>query len=906
MSNACPLCGGLEFASDDTTGNTTCVNCGNVTEQGAIVSSVEFEENAGGTSSIVGRFVSATSNKPYGTTRADGYSASRASREDSIEKAKKILRRLASQLRLPYHLVEAAQRLYMIALQKNFSQGRRLQNVVAACLYIACRREKCAHMLIDFADALQTDLYALGSCFVKFTRALSLKLPLVDPSLYIHRFASKLNFGKKQHTVAMTALRLVARMRRDWMQTGRRPEGICAACLLIAARVHGFPATRQEVTETLRVADITLRNRLAEFGNTPSSQLTPQEFDRLSDIAQSSDENRYLTSNEDETMPPSFIRGRLTEQRQMQIQEEAKQRMNLSDTELAQRSHLLDVDSVDVSSLNPHVRQALENSHMLSDEELFAVADHQGLLDDDVKNRKLHSSEDVSQETAVQHMPISDNLRDKVMSSALMNTSWAKPVSYAKTAHSPEATYANQRQSKERKNRLARRRRNLEKMENESLSKHGCLPGELSLSDYDDLVRSVELEGSGAMVGHQRPAKCSLQVGENDIAEVENLLMELPDGEFDPKDEESVREQERIWEMACVFDNPRLFREAESEESICSDAWMSKEDVEEEAENIIDLLDADMDIPVVCSELANFDLRPDSDKNSVYIAIAKRLASVAQERNATQEGNLNEEDRDVKRDALERRLLIPVRYEGRQLGGPTIHAESLSQREVTELANADYDIEGATNDEQGETLSDVDDEEIQDVIVDEEEAKHRRDIWVKMNSDYLEEQRQKLENPPTKSNQRNKQKKGKSNQQQSQNKEPASGKEATSSAAEVKKTSKKLNYQALEKLDEALGEASNEDNQRKSSTKKSSGSSSRKRGPERLAEELASNKSSRTDAEAADKMFDDFGGSYDFTGEAGSDSEPEQEDDETLQERSKLRQTLGLGAGGDSDSEGEF
>ena len=50
-----------------------------------------------------------------------------------------------------------------------------------------------------------------------------------DPCLYIHRFAHKLEFGEKEHDVAMTALRLVARMKRDWIHHGRRPSGLCGA-----------------------------------------------------------------------------------------------------------------------------------------------------------------------------------------------------------------------------------------------------------------------------------------------------------------------------------------------------------------------------------------------------------------------------------------------------------------------------------------------------------------------------------------------------------------------------------------------------------------------------------------------------------------------------------------------------
>ena len=55
----------------------------------------------------------------------------------------------------------------------------------------------------------------------------------------------------KTHMVAMTALRLVARMRRDWMLVGRRPSGICGAALLIAARIHGFKRTQREIIHTV-------------------------------------------------------------------------------------------------------------------------------------------------------------------------------------------------------------------------------------------------------------------------------------------------------------------------------------------------------------------------------------------------------------------------------------------------------------------------------------------------------------------------------------------------------------------------------------------------------------------------------------------------------------------------------
>ena len=295
----CPTCQSTDLETNDSSGDTVCTNCGTVLEESHIVSSIEFVETAAGTSSVIGQFVSATATKPYGVS-GPGYGLSRESREVAIENGRRMIVDVAGKLHLNAHFIDSAHRLYILAVHHHFTQGRRTAHVVAACLYIVCRREKSPHLLIDFAEALSANLYTLGACFLKFTRLLSLNLPVIDPSLYIHRFAERMDLGASTHATAMMALRLVSRMKRDWIQTGRRPAGICGACLLIAARAHGFRRTRQEITQIVRVTDITLRNRLAEFENTASSMLTAEEFEKLE-----------LT---DEADPPSFVRGMLEEE----------------------------------------------------------------------------------------------------------------------------------------------------------------------------------------------------------------------------------------------------------------------------------------------------------------------------------------------------------------------------------------------------------------------------------------------------------------------------------------------------------------------------------------------------------------------------------------------------------------
>jgi transcription factor IIIB subunit 2 len=102
-------------------------------------------------------------------------------------------------------------------------------------------------------------------------------VPILPEDL-IYRFAMKLEFGEKMSTVAETAIKLAQRMNLDWIDMGRRPSGVCGACLIVAARMHNFRRTVTEVVYIVKVTTATIQKRLDEFKLTPSSTLTVEEF----------------------------------------------------------------------------------------------------------------------------------------------------------------------------------------------------------------------------------------------------------------------------------------------------------------------------------------------------------------------------------------------------------------------------------------------------------------------------------------------------------------------------------------------------------------------------------------------------------------------------------------------------
>eukprot|EP00850_Spirogloea_muscicola_P000255 SM000001S04657 [mRNA] locus=s1:1514672:1520522:- [translate_table: standard] len=288
----CSYCGKDQDAEiDEANGFTCCTGCGRVLDDNIYSTDPTFSKGAGGASQVDGNFVAdgvvPSSFGRLGGARGRVFGYQADSHEKTVSKGKHEIVEITERLKIrpKDEMVNAAHRLYKLAVQRNFTRGRRTQHVAGACLYIVCRQESKPYMLIDFSDTLQTNVYVLGAVFLQLCRLLRLEQhPImqrpIDPSLFIHRFADRLEFGSKMHSVANTALRLMASMKRDWMQTGRRPSGVCGAALFISSHVHGFERSKRDVVSVVHVCEATLKKRLTEFESTESGSLTAEEFDK--------------------------------------------------------------------------------------------------------------------------------------------------------------------------------------------------------------------------------------------------------------------------------------------------------------------------------------------------------------------------------------------------------------------------------------------------------------------------------------------------------------------------------------------------------------------------------------------------------------------------------------------------
>lgn len=105
----------------------------------------------------------------------------------------------------------------------------------------------------------------------------------------------------------MTAIRLIKRMKRDWMCQGRRPSSLCGAAILIATKIHKVSnpnCSTTQICKTVFVCDETIRRRLDEFKQTKVSKLTPEQFER----------DEKIGEEDVEMDPPAFRKARLRSQ----------------------------------------------------------------------------------------------------------------------------------------------------------------------------------------------------------------------------------------------------------------------------------------------------------------------------------------------------------------------------------------------------------------------------------------------------------------------------------------------------------------------------------------------------------------------------------------------------------------
>jgi transcription initiation factor TFIIB len=181
------------------------------------------------------------------------------------------LNKIASKLDLPKNVREAAAVVYRKAVDKGLIRGRSIEGVVAACLYIACRRCSVPRTLDEIAEASMMDRKEIGRIYRFILRELGINLSPTTPLDYIPRFCSSLGLSRE---VQMKAMDILNKAMNLQLTSGRGPTGVSAAAIYIASVLVGERRTQQEISEVAGVTEVTIRNRYKEIAEKLEIEIT--------------------------------------------------------------------------------------------------------------------------------------------------------------------------------------------------------------------------------------------------------------------------------------------------------------------------------------------------------------------------------------------------------------------------------------------------------------------------------------------------------------------------------------------------------------------------------------------------------------------------------------------------------
>jgi transcription factor IIIB subunit 2 len=153
----------------------------------------------------------------------------------------------------------------------------------------------------------------IGTLYIKLLKKLELKVEIIDPSLYMHRFCNKFNFGNYSKDIERTALKILQFIKRDWIATGRRPSGLCGACILISAKLHKFNIDIKILADAVHVCPQTIQNRIEEFSLTKVASMTLEQFQIFK-------ESHFYPESD----PPAFLKNLMKEEKKEEIKENEK------------------------------------------------------------------------------------------------------------------------------------------------------------------------------------------------------------------------------------------------------------------------------------------------------------------------------------------------------------------------------------------------------------------------------------------------------------------------------------------------------------------------------------------------------------------------------------------------------
>ncbi len=174
------------------------------------------------------------------------------------------LKRISSNLNLPNHVKEEGMRLYIEAFKRKLLRGRSINAMVAACLYLACRKKDIPRTLQEILEEASVTAKDVRRSISILIRELNFKTQSTDPVALIPRYVSDLELDSE---IEALTKKILTTYISNFSISGKDPKGLCAGAIYLACRIKDLELTQQQIVNSIGVTEVTLRSRYKELKN---------------------------------------------------------------------------------------------------------------------------------------------------------------------------------------------------------------------------------------------------------------------------------------------------------------------------------------------------------------------------------------------------------------------------------------------------------------------------------------------------------------------------------------------------------------------------------------------------------------------------------------------------------------
>lgn len=168
------------------------------------------------------------------------------------------LRQHVSDLNLPDSAVHQATQIYKLSYQNDLYRGRPLNSILGTSLYISSLLVEEPRTPSTISESFDIGEDELFDTYRHFKKNLDIPVPIADPTAYLTEIKEELEVSED---VIDRASDIIDIARENNYVSGKSSTGVAAGAVYIAANENNEAVTQSELSETVGVTTVTIRNR---------------------------------------------------------------------------------------------------------------------------------------------------------------------------------------------------------------------------------------------------------------------------------------------------------------------------------------------------------------------------------------------------------------------------------------------------------------------------------------------------------------------------------------------------------------------------------------------------------------------------------------------------------------------